>query len=270
MSRSCTQFGQENNSKEENANIKKAIVSVAAESNIQPELLLVFMMQETKGCVRAPTTNYGHNNPGLMQSFDGSFSCNPAGVGTVPCPADTITGMIREGAGIGCAFGLKQAIAQSGAGDVSKYYKGARIYNSGSIAPSGNLGDGIATHCYASDLANRLLGWCSDGSSCDEATIGSVGGGSPVASDAQVDEPEERTEEHSEQPKQASYATGDAHVSAPKAPGAAANCSKWYTVKPSDTCISTGVAFSTLRELNPSVNEKCSNLRAGSAYCIAA
>jgi hypothetical protein len=38
------------------------------------------------------------------------------------------------------------------------YYETARIYNSGSIAPSGNLEDSV-TRCYASDIANRLLGW---------------------------------------------------------------------------------------------------------------
>jgi len=50
-------------------------------------------------------------------------------------------------------------MSQAGSDDVSKYYKAARIYNSGSVASSGNLNDGIATHCYASDIANRLTGW---------------------------------------------------------------------------------------------------------------
>jgi hypothetical protein len=46
------------------------------------------------------------------------------------------------------------------------FYEAARIYNSGSIAASGNLQDGVATHCYASDIANRLLGWATAPSSC--------------------------------------------------------------------------------------------------------
>ena len=29
----------------------------------------------------------------------------------------------------------------------------------GSVDPSGDLGKGISTHCYASDIANRLTGW---------------------------------------------------------------------------------------------------------------
>src|SRR3712207_7146665 len=52
-----------------------------------------------------------------------------------------------------------------------------RSYNSGRIDPSGNLAAGIATHCYASDIAARLLGWASDEkhpSTCNEETIGSV------------------------------------------------------------------------------------------------
>ena len=47
------------------------------------------------------------------------------------------------------------------------YYETARTYNSGSIAASGNLQDGIATHCYASDVANRLLGWATAPHGCN-------------------------------------------------------------------------------------------------------
>lgn len=59
------------------------------------------------------------------------------------------------------------------------------MYNSGSIAPSGLLGQGVATHCYgmlihlppfrrspvthyyiASDVANRLTGWTDSPTKC--------------------------------------------------------------------------------------------------------
>ena len=43
--------------------------------------------------------------------------------------------------------------------DVSAFYRAARCYNSGAVAESDNLEDGGATHCYASDIANRLMGW---------------------------------------------------------------------------------------------------------------
>jgi len=46
------------------------------------------------------------------------------------------------------------------------FYIAARLYNSGSVDPSGNLQDGIATHCYSSDIANRLTGWVSAAHGC--------------------------------------------------------------------------------------------------------
>jgi len=46
------------------------------------------------------------------------------------------------------------------------YYRGARQYNSGMIDSSGDLGKGGATHCYASDIANRLTGWTDSQSGC--------------------------------------------------------------------------------------------------------
>jgi hypothetical protein len=42
------------------------------------------------------------------------------------------------------------------ASESTAFYKAAIIYNTGAIAQSGNLEDGGATHCYASDIANRL------------------------------------------------------------------------------------------------------------------
>ena len=54
------------------------------------------------------------------------------------------------------------------------YYKAARIYNSGSIASTKNLGQGIATHCYASDIANRLTGWATGPSSCTPDAVAAL------------------------------------------------------------------------------------------------
>ncbi|KAK4958434.1 Protein nud1 [Elasticomyces elasticus] len=159
ISISCAQFGQADNSDEESADVKSAIEDIASSSGIDQRFILAVVMQESKGCVRAPTTNYGVTNPGLMQSHDGTGSCNNGAVQD-PCPSDEITQMIKDGStGTAAGDGLEQTISQSGATDVSKYYKGARIYNSGSIASSGKLEDGIATHCYSSDIANRLTGW---------------------------------------------------------------------------------------------------------------
>lgn len=80
--------------------------------------------------------------------------------------------MITDGVGLSNPGGLMQTVAKSQASDVSKYYKGAVYYNSGIMPPSGNLGLGRSNACYASDIANRLVGWVDDKSPCDEDTIG--------------------------------------------------------------------------------------------------
>ncbi|KAK4574534.1 hypothetical protein LTR86_001375 [Recurvomyces mirabilis] len=167
ISISCTQFSQTNNDQTESDDLKSAIQAVASSSGIDERFILAIVMQESKGCVRAPTTNYGVTNPGLMQSHDGAGTCNNAGTVQNPCPASQITQMITDGStGTSSGDGLKQGIANCGASDVSKYYKAARIYNSGSVATSGNLDDGIATHCYSSDIANRLTGWVKAQTQC--------------------------------------------------------------------------------------------------------
>lgn len=55
ISISCTQFGEPNNSDQESADLKTAIQSVASSSSIDQRFILAVVMQESKGCVRAPT-----------------------------------------------------------------------------------------------------------------------------------------------------------------------------------------------------------------------
>lgn len=57
------------------------------------------------------------------------------------------------------AYNYTEATAQFGVTKSRAFYIASRLYNSGSVASSNNLQDGIATHCYASDIANRLTGW---------------------------------------------------------------------------------------------------------------
>ena len=131
--------------------------------------ILAVIIQESGGCVRAPTTNYGVRNPGLMQDHNGAATCNENGVQN-PCPTGVITSMIRDGtAGTPSGDGLAQCINQAGTSADQAFYKAARIYNSGSIDGSTRLECGIATHCYASDIANRLTGWvyAAHGCQCD-------------------------------------------------------------------------------------------------------
>ena len=158
MFNSCSWFGQANDSGPEVGAIWDGI-------------------QESGGCVRVHTTNYGVRNPGLMQDHNGDATCNDNGWVQNPCPNDTIYKMILEGtAGTNSGDGLANCINQSGRGDVSAFYRAARIYNSGSISSTGQLQNGIATHCYASDIANRLTGWVSAPSKCNcDSNPGSCG-----------------------------------------------------------------------------------------------
>ncbi|CEJ90125.1 hypothetical protein VHEMI05929 [[Torrubiella] hemipterigena] len=167
MFNGCSQFGQANDSGPEVGAIYDGIQAAAKATGVDHRFILAVIMQESAGCVRAPTTNYGVRNPGLMQDHNGYWTCNDNGKVQNPCPSNAIYGMISEGtAGTNDGDGLANCINQSGKSDVSAYYRAARIYNSGSVSSTGKLQNGIATHCYASDIANRLTGWVSAGSKC--------------------------------------------------------------------------------------------------------
>lgn len=97
-----------------------AIRSVAAETGVHPSFILVMVLQESAGCVRVPTTSswQGIRNPGLMQSFRGMASCNVNGRMMLPCPANTIKAMIKEGVtgvdNVGIVPALKTAATRAG------------------------------------------------------------------------------------------------------------------------------------------------------------
>ena len=161
MKASCAQWSAADDSDQEISDIKSAIQSVASQSGVDERFILAIMMQESNGCVRVPTTDNGVRNPGLMQSHNGQGTCD----GTNPCPASEITQMITDGTeGTPSGDGLKQTMTQATGTGSQTYYGAAVIYNSGNL-PS-NLDDNTATPCYASDVANRLMGWFSGTSSC--------------------------------------------------------------------------------------------------------
>ncbi|KAA8575619.1 hypothetical protein MFRU_020g00220 [Monilinia fructicola] len=169
MGTSCTQFGQNNNSPGEIEHIRNAIHHTAASSGVDRRLILAIIMQESGGCVRAPTTVGSHANPGLMQDHDGVHSCNNGGVVQYSCPAYTIYGMVQEGTqGTATGDGLQQLLAQAGGGHTAHaHYIAARLYNSGSYQWGTDLGaPQWGTSCYASDVVNRLLGWGAPASPC--------------------------------------------------------------------------------------------------------
>lgn len=168
MRKSCgwNGWGADNSDNEINA-IKNAINSVSGSTGVDKRFILAIIMQESKGCVRAPVTNNGVRNPGLMQSHNGSGSC----AGVNPCPSGTITQMVKDGtAGTSSGDGLKQTLAKTrakvGKDGSRPYYAAARMYNSGSVDYN-NLNNGLgSTACYATDVANRLTGWTLAASQC--------------------------------------------------------------------------------------------------------
>jgi len=172
MFTSCSQWSVPNNSPDEIGALWDAITQASDLTGVDARFILAVVMQESGGCVRAPTSNYGVVNPGLMQTHAGAGSCNSGSVVQTPCPADTIAQMISEGvAGTAAGDGLAQTLNLAtgpvyGLQGAMAFYGAARLYNSGSIDASGCFEKGIATHCYASDVANRLTGWVSASHSC--------------------------------------------------------------------------------------------------------
>jgi hypothetical protein len=171
---SCSNaFSQIDNSDQELDDIKSSIEDVASSTGVDKTFVLAIMLQESNGCVRVQTTSYSHANPGLFQSHEGSGSCNDGSNVQTPCPKTQIYQMIEDGvAGTAAGDGLKQLLDAATGDGVQKFYQAARMYNSGSLDPSGNLGLGVATHCYSSDIANRLTGWSAGVSGCDAGTVG--------------------------------------------------------------------------------------------------
>lgn len=174
MFASCSQFNVPANTPDEIGAIWDGITAASDLTGVDARFILAVVMQESGGCVRAPTSNYGVRNPGLMQCHDGQATCNSdvTGVVQTPCPAATIAQMISEGvAGTAIGDGLAQLLNSAtgpayGLQGAMAFYGAARLYNSGSIDASGCFEKGIATHCYASDIANKLTGWVSAAHSC--------------------------------------------------------------------------------------------------------
>jgi len=278
----CTQFGVTANSDKENSDIYTGINQVAGETGVDARFILAVMLQESNGCVRAPTTNYGVRNPGLMQDHDGAATCNENGNIQNPCPTNIIVQMIRDGvAGTPAGDGLVQTLKQAPGSGVAKYYGAARIYNSGSIDPSGNLEKGIATHCYVSDVANRLTGWVYASKACsfDGAAVAAS---SPAPAPAAISappatpaSPATNISPNLAQPaavKVPATNTATKAVSNKMAPGVTTSCGQYYNVQDGDFCIKLsqkfGISLDQLRQLNTQIDAGCSNLWKGYDYCV--
>ncbi|EED14257.1 hypothetical protein TSTA_104710 [Talaromyces stipitatus ATCC 10500] len=130
---SCTQVNQPKPSDEEITNLHDAIQQVASETLVDRRFILAIILQESKGCLRVPTTSWGVSNPGLMQDHGGTGTC----YGVNSYPKENIVQMVQDG-----TSGTK-----GGDGLVTLLDKGV-------------------TPCYASDIANRLTGWVSAEYAC--------------------------------------------------------------------------------------------------------
>ncbi|KAL7908477.1 hypothetical protein GGI35DRAFT_486544 [Trichoderma velutinum] len=153
-------WGVANNSPTETSEIQAAILSIASSSGVDARYILATIMQESKGCVRVPTSQGFWANPGLMQDANGSHTCwiSPNN-GVNPCPNSEIVGMIQDGTtGTSSGSGLQQLLSSLSTSGAQKVYQAARLYNSGSIPSNGDLSGPGATPSYSSDIANRLLG----------------------------------------------------------------------------------------------------------------
>ena len=130
--------------------IHSAILTVAAQSSIDPRAILSVIMQESHGNVHVPTTvsppPSNIRNPGIMQTHNGvEFDPND--------PQGSILQMVKDGVlGTSTGAGLTGCLQQTG-----NIYAAFRMYNSGSVNKD-NLSSGVGTPSYVSDIANRLMG----------------------------------------------------------------------------------------------------------------
>ncbi|KAH7312720.1 hypothetical protein B0I35DRAFT_481151 [Stachybotrys elegans] len=152
-------WGADNSDNEIN-DIQNAINTISGQTGVDRRFVLAVIMQETGGCVRAPTSNNGVVNPGLMQSHNGGGSC----AGINPCPTSEIFEMVSDGtAGTPFGDGLRQTLQRTSAvlgnSGSRAVYAAARMYNSGSVDYADLNNPFTSTRCYAADVANRLTGW---------------------------------------------------------------------------------------------------------------
>ena len=98
MTQSCSQYEVPNDAQSEIDEIESAVQAISSQTGVDNRFILAIIMQESNGCVRAPTTGT-IPNPGLMQSHDGQGTCNSDVTGVVsnPCPQSEVTQMVSDG-----------------------------------------------------------------------------------------------------------------------------------------------------------------------------
>jgi len=99
MKSSCQDngWGVADDSTTEISEMRSPIQTVASASGVDERFILAVVLQGSSGCVRVPTTSNGVTNPGLIQSYDGSGTCNNDGAVKNPCSDSEIKQMIVDG-----------------------------------------------------------------------------------------------------------------------------------------------------------------------------
>ena len=101
LSRSCNRlYDAPNMSDQEIQDLHDAIKTVSQQTRVDHRFILAAAMQETGGCIRAKTSvspDGTVRNPGLLQSYNGTHTCNDNGKAQNPCPKDQIIGMLQDG-----------------------------------------------------------------------------------------------------------------------------------------------------------------------------
>lgn len=156
------------NTQAETDDLKEALQAEATQGNVPVNFAFAIMMQESTGCVAVATTEGSVQNPGLFQAYNGAGTC----ANTKTCPMSSIQQMTKDGicgtplaSGQGNQKGLEQDYEDpqvaSATEAAQRWYRVARLYNSGSINAT-DLNDGFeSTACYVMDVANRVTGqWC--------------------------------------------------------------------------------------------------------------
>lgn len=156
------------NTQAETDDLKKALQAEATNGNVPVNFAFAIMMQESIGCVAVATTDNGIKNPGIFQAYNGAGTCD----NTTDCPMNSIQQMAKDGicgtplaSGQGNQKGLEQDYEDpqvaSATEEAQRWYRVARLYNSGSV-DTANLNNGFtSTACYVMDVVNRVMGqWC--------------------------------------------------------------------------------------------------------------
>ncbi len=101
VSRSCNRlYDAPNMSDQETQDLYDSIKAVSQQTRVDHRFILAAAMQETQGCIRAKTSvspDGTVRNPGLLQSYNGTHTCNDNGKVQNPCPKDQIIGMLQDG-----------------------------------------------------------------------------------------------------------------------------------------------------------------------------